>query len=61
MMRDFEALRRAFEMVAETSWFGDRGDEPDDRLRRWTSQFCAKSISRLHRVAPWVHGEGTNQ
>jgi hypothetical protein len=61
MMGDREALRRVFEMVAETWWFGDRADEPDDRLRRWTSQFCARAISRLHRVAPEVDGEGAKQ
>jgi hypothetical protein len=59
MMRDLEALRRAFEMVAETMWCKERDAEPDDRLRWWTSEYCVKAIIRLHRVAPRI--EGTNQ
>jgi hypothetical protein len=61
MMRDREALRRPFEMVAKTMWCKERDSEPDDRLRRRTSEFCAKAISRLHRVAPEVDGEGAKQ
>ena len=61
MMRDLEALRGAFEKVAETMWCKERDGEPDDRLNQWTSQFCARAISRLHRVAPEVDGEGAKQ
>jgi hypothetical protein len=61
MMRDLEALRRAFEKIAETMWCKERDGEPDDWLYQWTSEHCAKSIIRLHRVAPGVHGEGTDQ
>jgi hypothetical protein len=61
MMRDREALGRAFEMVAETMWCKELDAEPDDRLRRWTSEYCVKAIIRIHRVASRVDGEGTNQ
>jgi len=60
MMRNLEALRCAFKIIAETLRCGERACGPGDWLG-WSAEVHDAKARRLHRFAPEVDDEGAKQ